>query len=71
MTPPWHWRRFLRYAIDDHNRTVVASACGRLVDYQEAVGDVDDVDCDECLVLHKLFDEGVARRSAALREVKP
>lgn len=53
---PWHWRRHPESVTADKvytarefaDKTVVATACGRLVDYQQAVGDVADVDCDEC-----------------------
>jgi hypothetical protein len=43
----WHWRK---HAAESGIGGAVASACGRLVDYQLAVGDLAEVDCPECLL---------------------
>jgi len=50
----FHWRKArgseCATLVGSPRVTVVASACGRLVDYQEAVGDRDEVSCTECLL---------------------
>lgn len=55
----YHWRRYKNELASGLNSLkgidVVASACGHLVDYQSAVGDVDDVDCPACLAIDLLI----------------
>ncbi len=49
-----HWRRQVGDAVIERKRgritrRVVASACGRLVDLRQAVGDPSEADCSECM----------------------
>lgn len=52
----YHWRRHPESVTADKkftvpalaDKTLVATACGRLVDYQQAVGDAEETDCREC-----------------------
>ncbi len=64
-----HWRRHEAYmhvnmAITHDQRlitngTFVASACGRLVDYAQAVGEASEADCSECGVIATALGESM------------
>jgi hypothetical protein len=54
----YHWRRHRELVVADAcfsgllaGKTIHASACGRLVDYQEMTGDPEETDCPECQVV--------------------
>ena len=63
-----HWRRHPESVTADkvytvgelRDVTVVASACGLLVNYTRAVGDPEDVDCEACLDINRWLRRGEA-----------
>jgi hypothetical protein len=70
-----HWRRHGLHpsavSYPDQRITYVASACGRLVDYRQAVGDAGEADCEECEQVRTLLARFVDMHVGRPDEVDP